>query len=793
MILRRSRKLEQNPGSADQNSKSETPLSLSQVLEEEYVKLHNQEAPVHADQTSEEQRLKTIYRLIHALPQKRAALCLSGGGIRSATFALGVLQGFARCGAISRFDYLSTVSGGGYIGGWLTAWAHRHGINRVTNALTATAPTPDKPEPIPVRHLRDYTNYLNPKLGWLSADLWTLLGTILRNLLLNWLILIPLLTTVLLVPRLCVAVIHDGPKGLATLLLFVGLILLLWAVIYIGRHRPSGQLLGGDQIGFLKWCFLPLIAASIFLVTYWAWKGDQFESPTFFNFTPLGQTIPIRKDLLLFVGIGLCIKVIAFLSGIVFRRRRIQSLLLETMAVFPAGALGGYLVWCVAHVVFPDPLKDPTTLLLYVSFSAPAFLTALLLAETVFIGLTSYVTSDHDLEWWARSGAWFLIYIVVWSMVSSLLIFGPMGILASGTELKAFVTSLGGLAGIFTIMAGRSPKTPSKNETEGTKTESRLDLLGILIKYLLAWAPTIFATFLIIAISLGADVLFNRSVPQTWEEYRSRIINTPLCGFLLFLVGIAVLGLLAGIFVNINKFSLHGMYRNRLIRAYLGASRENRDPNLFTGFDDRDNIPMHELWPNRSPPHNEGPRQPFHILNIALNLVAGEKLAWQQRKAESFTVSPLHCGSSDVGYRRTSDDVNGKPVYYGGKDGISLGTAMAISGAAASPNMGYHSSPLVTFLMTLFNARLGWWLGNPGYAGRKTYKRSGPLFAARPMIAEALGLTNDKNKYVYLSDGGHFENLGLYEMVRRRCHTIFVVDASQDGDFKFEDLGGAVR
>jgi hypothetical protein len=178
---------------------------------------------------------------------------------------------------------------------------------------------------------------------------------------------------------------------------------------------------------------------------------------------------------------------------------------------------------------------------------------------------------------------------------------------------------------------------------------------------------------------------------------------------------------------------------------------------------------------------------------MALNLVGGEKLAWQQRKAESFTTSPLHAGCYCVGYRRTEYDVNGEKSYYGGREGISLGTAVAISGAAASPNMGYHSSSVITFLMTLFNARLGWWLGNPGRPGRRTFKFSGPLMAAKPMIDEALGLTDDKNRYVYLSDGGHFENLALYEMVLRRCHTIVVSDAGQDGDFKFDDLGGAVR
>jgi hypothetical protein len=171
---------------------------------------------------------------------------------------------------------------------------------------------------------------------------------------------------------------------------------------------------------------------------------------------------------------------------------------------------------------------------------------------------------------------------------------------------------------------------------------------------------------------------------------------------------------------------------------------------------------------------------------MALNLVGGDRLAWQQRKAESFTASPLHSGSLYVGYRRSRD--------YGGRDGISLGTAMATSGAAASSNMGYFSSStVVTFVMTLFNARLGWWLGNPGVKGYDTYYLSHPRQALRPVIDEAFGLTDDQHPYVLLSDGGHFENLGLYEMVLRRCRTIVVVDGSSDPRGVYDDLGGAVR
>jgi hypothetical protein len=142
-----------------------------------------------------------------------------------------------------------------------------------------------------------------------------------------------------------------------------------------------------------------------------------------------------------------------------------------------------------------------------------------------------------------------------------------------------------------------------------------------------------------------------------------------------FSLAMLALGAVMASFINVNKFSLHAAYRNRLIRAYLGASNKTRDPNPFTGFDPEDNIAMHEL----------GVKKPFHVVNMALNLVRGKNLAWQQRKAESFTVTPLHAGSYRVGYRRSQD-------YGKGDKGesISLGTAVAISGAAASPNMGYH-------------------------------------------------------------------------------------------------------
>jgi hypothetical protein len=104
--------------------------------------------------------------------------------------------------------------------------------------------------------------------------------------------------------------------------------------------------------------------------------------------------------------------------------------------------------------------------------------------------------------------------------------------------------------------------------------------------------------------------------------------------------------------------------------------------------------------------------------------------------------------------------------------------------------MGYNSSSLLELVMTLFNARLGWWLGNPR---REQWRLRGPRFGVRSFIDEAFGLTNDTNTWVYLSDGGHFENLGLYEMVLRRCKVIIVSDAGADPTYVYQDLGNAVR
>lgn len=767
---------------ANENSTDGVRLSLCQMLEEEYVAVHGRPLPDdYPRHGKEDERMAALYQLIHALPEKRAALCLSGGGIRSATFGLGVLQGLADHGLLNKFDYFSTVSGGGYVGSWLSAWIYRQGINKVITdlrCLPESAAAPQfvqnrprlDPEPAPLRHLRAYSNYITPRLGLLSADTWTVIGTYLRNLLLNWLVLIPLLAAVLLIPRFGKPIVALNPDVLLHTdgwcrrgVLALGFVLTAISIAYISIYLPSvsttrpAKLAAASwrgQSGFLLLCLLPVVGSSLALVTYWAWLHAAGETP------------PGWREFALF---GAALHAAGWLPYI-FRGFHLQNIL-ELLAIALTGAFGGVLVRWLATSV-PPFLAPQQAVEAYICFAAPSLLGLFLVAMAVFIGVASRWTDDEDREWWARAGAWVLIISVLWSVASALVLLGPGWLSELFSRFPKTVASLGGVSGAITILLGRSAQTAAT-----PKQEAKVDWLAAAPNLAVQLAAPLFAVFLVVLIVLGTNMVLEGVAP--WLPFvRTHPSIAGLRELTVVWLALLMIGCGMALVINVNKFSLHAMYRNRLIRAYLGASRETRNPNPFTGFDPDDNLPVAQL----------AGQKPLHVVNIALNLVSGDNLAWQQRKAESFTVTPLHAGSARLGYRRAAAYAKNEKGL-----GISLGTAVAISGAAASPNMGYHSSPAVMFLLALFNARLGWWLGNPGAAGDSTFDRDSPRFAIRPLLAETFGLTDDRNKYVYLSDGGHFENLGLYEMVLRRCRIIVVSDAGCDPTCSFEDLGNAVR
>ncbi len=141
--------------------------------------------------------------------------------------------------------------------------------------------------------------------------------------------------------------------------------------------------------------------------------------------------------------------------------------------------------------------------------------------------------------------------------------------------------------------------------------------------------------------------------------------------------------------------------------APTNSRGENREENPISGFDFDDDIPLLELRTGRRSDDLNLPAYwgAFPLINTALNLVATRELDWQERLAESFVLSPLYCGSESTGYQPLPDDFR--------RGNMTLGRAVAISGAAADPNMGHHTTTAVMALMTVFNTRLGWWIENP--------------------------------------------------------------------------------
>ena len=798
---------------------------------------------------------RALKSILHAM--EGTAVCLSGGGIRSASFSLGVLEGLSRFSRrvpcqekqtplMDALDYLSTVSGGGYIGSWMMAWSARSSYHQVISQLSAAAPTAGDPEPRPVRHLREYTSYLTPKYGF-TLDTLTLFSIVLRNMILNWFMIVPVMIALLCIPEFLYEITYGWPfahqragenwfYGIMAGAVLSVLIASAFAVWRMARppyvveekgHQQQGRavlelllfaaplFIGAWLIGeasawvyistalnltqwslltLTKWLFLftivPPLAMALVRVRL-LWHSDGKARPTPFHKHDGSGRIAWRRLAWSFIA---PVIVAAF-----------AALLLAGCARF----VGQYLVEANQyHVVIGRR---------FMICAVPLVLGVLMLSSTVLSGLLTNIEQEEEREWWARAGGLLFSCLLCYVGLNAIAFYGADTLhLLTGSILVAVGLGagyLGSTAGLSAATASGLKRIKPEELTSMQRFLAKHDLIapvasGIaLICLMLALATLtgwlrikVYDHLLEAVLSpytnnlqgllsryLGIGI-HTRCTPCdffTWVDTVDRMKLDSLATLLVF-GSACLLAVFSNLFININTFSLHGMYRMRLTRAYLGASNFARRPDAFTNFDHSDNLYQADI------PCQEAP---LHVVNTALNVVATRNMAWQQRKAEPFTFTPLSAGSWRLGYVPAED--------FGGSRGVRLGTAMAISGAAFNPNMGYSSSPLVTLLMTFFNARLGWWLPNPvwpvlrkisnEHAQKKYLGRNGPKWALMPLINEALGNTDDTYKWVELTDGGHFENLGLYEMVLRRCRRIIVVDADSDCDFQFEDLGNAIR
>ncbi len=797
-------------------------------------------------------------------PGESLGLAFSGGGIRSATFNLGVIQALAEQKLLQRFDYLSTVSGGGYIGSWLSALIHRRAEGNVKNVedLVVGVQAPQEttnisPQTTPkhtsgteaitedraIRWLRAYSNYLTPRLGLFSGDSQAAIATWLRNFFLNMTVLISLLSTVLLLPWL----LQRFGAWLAGLPGFTGayekwlLFLLSFPPVLVITsnlvRETSGDRSDGVKPWYMRgWALVWMVVAPILIS---AWLGTEYlavlAKNDYADFKSYRDTAIWRKySALAYVAIWLISLVVCAWrrrSGLGERLRQVtlRMIVQEIKSYLSwslkfiffaamAGVLAGQFFKWLADV-FGSFTGEQGPLLVFV-FGTPLFLVVVLIVVTIHIGLMAKNFSDQHHEFWSRIGGMFQRVILLWLIVAGVSVFG-----APLIDWLAVWAMGGGIAWIASSLVG---VWLGKSAATGT-TESRgwREIIAQVAPYififgflgLLAWGihhgfvfygkdkrwfegaaccsynpaatnggePGI---YLLAPMEPGKTVTTEREImkPTALEDLRRHIqYNSCLMSHIHNLVlvvvlsGLFVVTVLLGFRINVNLYSLHNFYRNRLMCCYLGATNGKRDPNPVTGLDPNDDLELKVLR-----------QRPYPIINTAINLNAGHQLAWQHRRAASFVFTPLFTGyepaskNFKAGFRPTSK-------YAVGTDGksVRVGTAVATSGAAVSPNWGFHTNPAVAFLLTVFNVRMGRWCGDT--KRKKAWREEDPLFSLRYWVSEMMGQADVPLPFVYLSDGGHFENLGIYELVRRRCQLIVACDAGADPKYIFDDLGEAIR
>jgi hypothetical protein len=744
-------------------------------------------------------------------------LCLSGGGIRSATFNLGILQGLAELDLLKCFDYLSSVSGGGYIHQWLAAWGKRKGFSAVSKDLV---PLPDqgspKSHPEPIRWLRRYSNYLTPEKGLFTADTWVTIAIWLRNTLLNQVILVSGLLFVMLFPHLLTFDWFVPTSNRAIVMSIAAIVyLFLMATALIGRElsllqltEPDSEKLFLSQSRVQAWIVFPLLLASLVVTLLfpigalgidfvWAWVLVPilyavltlkviFAGGTLTSYLRSHDFIAANENAKDFWGRQWCFAHVRAIIALVF-----------LFVVALVAAIGGgawHLLVSLMTVWLPKAFAAQLWRLELV-IAPPLFLLGPLLSVLLLIGLIGRAFKDSRREWLARLGAWVGLYALSWILFVGGSLFGYVIFKWLTCKIWAGIPALAAwlATSAKSVLAGQSSKTAGAKDD---KAPSKFDLLETVAKV----GPYIFVAGLLILLSALAEF----------------IIRGHGAGYLLIVMTAAVvICLIFAWRVDINEFSMHAYYRDRLARCYLGASNTNRKANPFTGFDEQDSkVAVSSLIASN------GYFGPYPIFCTTLNLTFGEELAWQERKGASFAFAPILSGY-DVGWtaakgRRRNLRFNGfadTATYAYPRPGIHISTAAAISGAAMSPNWGYHSNPATAFLLTVFNVRLGWWLRNPrtvaqdgkrlnlGGATRSDrvgffhdlYPWPSPRFSLLSLSNELLGRTNDTSSYLYLSDGGHFDNMGLYELVRRRCRYIVICDSEDDGQLNFQGIGMAIR
>lgn len=789
-------------------------------------------------------------------------LALSGGGIRSATFSLGVLQALARNDLLKHFDFISSVSGGGYIGASLQWWwsqgqggvgpnSFPYGPGSV--GANQTPPFANKQQQSRLSFLRSHGKYLIPGQ---DINIWSGLAVVIRTVLLSVLVWVPLLTLLsflILLADFCLVEpkikdMLDQPQATRHAISspFAGLVAEpepppaqapaqtnpsrtgpAPAAKAIEAAKQDGDSAAQDGTA-------PKDGGTAAALNTKA-ANDKTEGPpkAAVEALPAGST-EVAKQKSDGAKDGKAARDGATAAAVNAKApddkaKELRKALTEAFALRSSFALLHWLVllgaalFALFALVFallsgaadkPSPKGIGFWLLLLIGVACVAFsafrISSKELAEqrdmdwvviVLFstIGITIVGRSAMNSFGWGQQlltsvqergasgsyslrrslerqfGRWFLRWVIL-AVLGAVPLLPLYAISASDGKLSSswhvfgalFSVLSGALSALYGYYLKLKNTKPSLAGQIFAPAGAAVFLLGTMA---MAYSLSIFA---LAALTTDAPSLGN------WLGEAKSLLQLSLLPTL-------ILAIMVGTMANINHVGLHRFYRDRLMELFMPTSAAVTQ-NRVSASPKADLLNVSDLAGEAGQSPSLG-AVPYPLINAFAFLTDKDDGRVELRGGDNVLISPLYVGSRVTGWRKTNDycEIHGP---------LTLASAMAVSGAAVNSNAGYIGTgitrdSLVSAVMTILNMRLGVWIGNPMRA-RPGFRRT-PTFLF-PMLTSGLFRTpKEDSRFVEVSDGGNFENLGIYELIRRRVCLILVVDGEADPTLAFPALVSAIN
>ena len=597
------------------------------------------------------------------------ALAFSGGGIRSASFCLGVMQALSYNRWLKKMDYLSTVSGGGYIGSSLTWLLSRKweatdvGVDRENfpygtypmvgqetigrteeSAEVKTVSAAQRYRGALLRYLRQNGKYLTPGQG---INAMSLIGVVLRG-------------------------------SLLSIFVYFSLLVLVFTLL-----------------------------------------GETFLSKSFIDF----GVVPSSPLLLSIPNLSIAVAMLLLLFFV-----------------------------CYAFV-----------------YSLIAFFLSQRMDASCDIARQAHALENFSYKLRRFSEK---LYKYILTAFVLLIVIGIIPVIYDqfAEDFAAKTSSAAGLTGLISTLLGIVSSITTFLKTSSVKPGKIPMGLLVTISTLLLW--------------FGLLMLAYHCM--LWLSVRPVAIVVLVAATLLF-----------GVLANLNYISVHRYYRDRLMEVFLPDLQKilkpEKSPSSASTEADKARL-CNMCWyqtvmqQTTSEP-GEMVSMPYHIINTNVVLVSSKIAKFRGRGGDNFILTPAYCGSNATGWSAT-------PAFMKGR--MTLATAMAVSGAAVNPSTGVGGEgvtrqPFLSMLMGLLNIRLGYWVSNPDPVKRPRFTSIPNFFL--PGLSEMVARKNlnEESRFLQLTDGGHFENLGLYELIRRKVKVIIACDAAADPDYHFTDLFNALE